>query len=209
MWPPLKISQQRGRGEVREPTLASIDQALQEGAEGIALDAQVDSLSEILPWVSDQKCMAFVTLNNSTPGEEARVVKEIGVAGVRDLVRVVSRDLPGLRRLRRFDQKIHLGLYIDGSPPAIREAKTLGAEVLLPHWKTASPSFIQRAHRASMLVIPWTVNSPSLMLRTIMDGADGIITNCPAILTQTVARLQSAGRDVHSRRPDAIGGCYD
>jgi len=134
--------------------------------------------------------MAFITLNSSTPDAEAMVVREINRAKVRHLVRVISPDLAGLRRIRQLDAKIHLGLHIGGRLPAILEAKALGAEVLLPRWNAASPSFIRRAHLASMLVIPWTVDSPRQMWRTILKGADGIITNYPAKLTQTVTRLQ-------------------
>lgn len=134
--------------------------------------------------------MAFVTIDSSTPNAEARIVTAIKRAKVRHLVRLISRDLPGLRRIRQLDTKIHLGLQINGRPPAILKAKALGAEVVLPHWKTASPSFIRRAHRASLLVIPWTVDSTRDMERVIREGADGIITNYPAKLTQTVMRLQ-------------------
>jgi glycerophosphoryl diester phosphodiesterase len=147
-------------------------------------------LSDVLTWVRNQKCLAFVTFNRSTPDAEARIVTAIKHAKVRHLVRLISRDLPGLRRIRQLDSKIHLGLQIDGRPPAILKAKALGVEVVLPHWKTASPSFIRRAHRASLLVIPWTVDSTREMQRAILEGADGIITNHPAKLTQTVMRLQ-------------------
>ena len=49
-----------------------------------------------------------------------------------------------------------------------------------------------------MLVIPWTVDSPRQMRRTILEGVDGIITNYPAKLTETVARLQKTARPVRS-----------
>jgi glycerophosphoryl diester phosphodiesterase len=147
-------------------------------------------LSEVLRWVRDQKCMVLVAINNPTPGAEAKVLSEIGRAKVRDLTRVIASNMPGLRRLRQLDAKVHLGLRFAGRPPAIRHLKALGAEVLLPHWKATSPSFIRVARGAAMLVIPWTVDSPRQMRRTILAGVDGIITNYPATLTETVANLQ-------------------
>jgi glycerophosphoryl diester phosphodiesterase len=155
-------------------------------------------LSEVLQWVRDVKCMAFIAINNSPPGAEAKVLKEIARAKVRHFTRVIASSLPELRQIRQLDAKVHLGLRFVGRPPAIHHAKALGAEVLLPHWTATSPSFIHDAHHASLLVIPWTVNRPSQMRRAILEGVDGIITNYPAKLTKTVALLQKTARPVGS-----------
>jgi len=85
-------------------------------------------------------------------------------------------------------------------PPLRIGVKALGAEVLLPPWKAASRSFIRRAHRASILVIPWTVNSQLQMRRTILEGVDGIITNYPRKQTETVARLQKTACPIRPKQ---------
>jgi glycerophosphoryl diester phosphodiesterase len=161
----------------------------------------VPLLFEVLHWVREQKCMALIALNRPTPEAEARVLKEIARAKVHHLTRVIAANLPSLTRLRRLDPKVNVGLQISSRPPAIRKAKALGAEVLLPHWKKASPSLIQRAHRASMLVIPWTVDTLRQMRRIILQGADGIITNYPAKLSEAVSRLQ---RTLRAKRANQI-----
>jgi len=51
---------------------------------------------------------------------------------VRHLTRVIAHSLPGLRRLRKLDPKVILGLHVSSRPPAMHKAKALGAEVLLP-----------------------------------------------------------------------------
>ena len=56
-----------------------------------------------------------------------------------------------------------------------------------------------------MLVIPWTVDSPRQMRRTLLLGVDGIITNYPARLTEAVARLQKAVRAARARRISSRG----
>ena len=43
IWPPLKIGQRGAAGEAPENTLASFELALEEGAEGIALDVRLSS----------------------------------------------------------------------------------------------------------------------------------------------------------------------
>jgi glycerophosphoryl diester phosphodiesterase len=158
----------------------------------------VPLLFEVLHWIRDRKCMALVAIKHPSLDTEVKVLKEIDRAKVRHLTRVIACNLPGLRRLRLLDPKINLGLLIAGRPPAIRELKAMGAEVVLPHWKKASPSFIQRAHRAALLVIPWAVDSPRQMRRTILEGADGIITKFPAKLSATIARL---GKTMHATAP--------
>jgi glycerophosphoryl diester phosphodiesterase len=225
MWPPLKIGQCNPAGEASNNAFPLLDLALQEGAEGIAIDVQLSAegvpvvicdwrfnrqvpsrdrprvrlLSEVLQWVGDQKCPAYVAIRNPTTGAEVVVLKAINQAKVRHLIRVIANSLPELARIRQLGAKVHLGLRFAGRPPAISRAKALGVEVLLPHWKAASPSFIRRAHRASMLVIPWTVDSPRQMRRTLLEDVDGIITNYPAKLTAIVARLQKTTRAAASR----------
>ena len=83
----------------------------------------VPLLFEVLHWVRDQKCMALVAINHSSPEAEAKVLKEIDRAKVRHLTRVIASNLPRLRRLRRLDPKVNLGLHIAGRPPAIREGE--------------------------------------------------------------------------------------
>jgi glycerophosphoryl diester phosphodiesterase len=160
----------------------------------------VPLLFEVLHWVRERKCMALVAINHPSLDTEVRVLKEIERAKVRHLTRVIACSVAGLRRLRQLDPKINLGLQVSGRPPAMRQLKSVGAEVLLPHWKSASRLFIHRAHGASMLVIPWTVDSLSQMRRMILQGADGIITNYPAKLTLAVAKLQRSMGAAASQR---------
>ena len=162
-------------------------------------------LFEVLHWVREQKCMALIAVNSSTPEAEAKVLREIDRARVRHLTRVIAHSLPGLRRLRKLDPKVILGLHVSSRPPAMHKAKALGAEVLLPRWTAVSPSFIRRAHQASMLVIPWTVDSPSQMRRTLLQGVDGIITNYPARLTETVRSFQKTLRAETTKRISSSG----
>jgi glycerophosphoryl diester phosphodiesterase len=173
--------------------------------------ARILLLSEILHWLRTEKCMALVAITDPTPDADLKVIKAIDQARVRHLTRVVASSLPELQRLRQLDAKAHLGLRFTGRPPAIDQAKALGAEVLLPHWKATSPSFIRRAHRACILVIAWTVDSARQMHRTILEGVDGIITNHPDRLTRTVARLQKTAAPVSSQanRFSPIERCYD
>jgi glycerophosphoryl diester phosphodiesterase len=258
IWPPLKIGQRGAPGEAPENTLASFELALEEGAEGIALDVQLSSdgipvvisgdrlsratpimdivhtkqastliqldvgswfnrrfpsrarrkyvrepiplLFEVLHWIREKKCMALIAIHRPTPEAEIKVLKEIDRVRVHHLTRVIARDLAGLQRLRRMDPEVNLGLRMAGRTAAIQKARALGAEVLLPRWTLLSPSLVRRAHRASMLVIPWTINSLRQMRRTLLEGVDGIITNYPATLNEAVASLQKTSATAKAKR---------
>jgi glycerophosphoryl diester phosphodiesterase len=146
--------------------------------------AKVPLLSEVLAWVRERKCLAFVEIKDARPGIEAKVLAEIQRASVGLLATVISFNLPTLRRLRQLDARVSLGLDVSRRLLAIRRAKSLGAAALLPHWAIASPPFIRRAHQDSIRVIPWTVDQPRWIRRRILDGVDGIITNYPARLAE-------------------------
>ncbi len=53
----------------------------------------------------------------------------------------------------------------------------------------ADRPFIERAHAMGLKVIPWTVNDEDTMRAQIVAGADGIITDYPALLRDVMTQL--------------------
>ena len=160
--------------------------------------AKIPLLSEVLAWVRQHKVLAFVEIKAGRkpyPDIEAKVLEEIERAGVRRLTTIVSFDLPSLRRVRQLNARISLGLDVSRSLLAIRRVRSLLAgSAVLPHWAIASRGFVRRAHKHSILVFCWTVDSPARMERRIADGVDGIITNYPARLAEVIRRVGSLRR---------------
>lgn len=52
----------------------------------------------------------------------------------------------------------------------------------------ADADFVERAHARGLKVIPWTINDPAAMNAQIDAGADGIITDYPAVLRNVMAQ---------------------
>lgn len=152
--------------------------------------AKIPLLSEVLAWVRERKCVAFVEIKGDAPGIETKVVADIERAGVKSLATVISFDPAALNRLHQLDSRVSLGLDVSRRLLAIRRAKSVGAVALLPHWAIASRRFILRAHQNSMRVFAWTIDQPRWMRRRIADGVDGIITNYPARLAALRARYE-------------------
>jgi len=154
--------------------------------------ARIPLLAEVLQWVKVRQCLAFVEIKDYRPGAVATVIAQIERAGLWNLVRVVSFDLPSLQNVKALSHQARVGLDFSGRLLPVRRALAVGADALLPHWAIASRGLIRRAHRAELQVIPWTVNYPLHMRRKILDGVDGLITNFPARLTEVLGRLEKA-----------------
>jgi glycerophosphoryl diester phosphodiesterase len=170
--------------------------------------AKIPLLAEVLAWVRQHRMLAFVEIKGSRkayPGIEAKVLDEIERAGVRRLATIVSFDLATLRRVRKLDSRISLGLDVSRSLLALWRARSLAGKAVLPHWAIASRGFIRRAHKYSIRVFPWTVDQPARMERRIADGVDGIITNYPGRLAEVLRRVESFERQEPEVRSQKSG----
>ena len=148
---------------------------------------KIPRLDEVLNWVRERNIPAYLEIKQTRPryrGIEERVLQEIYRAGVEEKVTVISFHLPTLRRVRRLDSRIALGIDFTRPLLAITRADKIGADTLLPHWRSARRRWIVRAHRAGLKVIIWGLDDPRWMRRRIAEGVDGIITSFPATLTK-------------------------
>jgi len=148
---------------------------------------KIPLLAEVLTWVHDRDCLAFVEIKKSTrtrPEIERKVLEEIHRAGVTLRATVISFDLPTLRRVRRMDPQVPLGIDFTRPLLAVTRARSIKAGVVLPHWAFASRRLLKRAHQAGLKVVVWDLDEPRWMRRKLADGVDGIITACPAKLAE-------------------------
>ena len=69
-------------------------------------------------------------------------------------------------------------------PPAIAVAKAIGADALMLNYRVCSDLFVTLAHRAGLLVYPWTVNHPRWIRDMFERSVDGIISNRPDLVRE-------------------------
>ena len=62
------------------------------------------------------------------------------------------------------------------------------AEVLFPPHDLVRESFVERAHRNGIRMIPWTINDRDELKRFVEMGADGVITDDPVLLGRILGR---------------------
>lgn len=121
---------------------------------------------------------------------ERTVVRLVEQNGLTDRVTVQSFDHRSALRVRQLNPAIEtVVLTSTGSPirPDLlaREAR---AAVWSPTFRFVDRELLERAHRGSIRVIPWTVNDEPSMRALIRMGVDGIITDVPDVLLALLKR---------------------
>lgn len=145
---------------------------------------RIPLLSEVLAWVSRRGLRAYLEIKlggEIYPGIEMRVWREIERAGCAARTTIISFDWPTLLRMRRLSPKVRVGIDCTRPILALRRARRIHAEAVLPHWRFATPRFIRRAHKSGVAVFAWNVERERVIRRKFLDGADGIVTNWPAL----------------------------
>lgn len=185
-----------GSGRVRDmaaATLARLDagswfnRRFPARARARYVGAGIPYLQEVLEWMRARRCPAFVEIKQPRRiyrGIETKVLDEIYRAGAQQLTTVISFHLPTLRRIRRLDSRIALGIDFTRPLWAVARARKISAGTLLPHIRFARRRWIARAHRAGLRVVAWGLEDPVSMRRAIASGADGIITSFPSLIRE-------------------------
>lgn len=88
--------------------------------------------------------------------------------------------LVGAAREAAGDPQVALGLVVPPlvpPMPAVEEAASLGAAVLLPVWPTTDAAVVTEAHAAGLAVVPWTANGAEALRSMAVAGVDGVVTD--------------------------------
>ena len=109
---------------------------------------------------------------------EERVVDIVEAAGMESEIVVMSLKYEGIQKIRRLRPDWTIGLL---TATALGDLTRLDADFLAVHAGLANSSFIRRAHRQGKDVYVWTVDDPVEMWKLMNRGADGLITNEPAL----------------------------
>ena len=116
---------------------------------------------------------------------EERVVELVEAAGMQNDIVTMSLNRRMVENMKRLRPNWKAGLL---AAKAIGEPSRLPFDFLAVESRMATRSFIRNAHAAHKPVYVWTVNDPQRMVRMIGLGADGLITDRPALAREVLAR---------------------
>jgi glycerophosphoryl diester phosphodiesterase len=98
----------------------------------------------------------------------------------------ISSFLPGVvRELHAIDTSLKLGTISD-SKWQLRRWDSLPALYVVPNYRLLSRKLVEEIHAAGRLACTWTVNEPKEMRRAAELGVDGIISDDPKLLRETL-----------------------
>lgn len=135
---------------------------------------------------------------DQTPPPErfAEMVRDVVRAnGLTSRVILQSFDFRTLHAMKRLEPSMRLSaLYPNSAKEAHRTlldlAKESGAGIVSPQFKTVKADEVAAAHKAGLVIVPWTANTPAEWDPLIAAQVDAIISDDPAAL---IAYLKSKG----------------
>lgn len=171
-----------GSGEVGEFTLDELRQV----DAGLWFDRdfmgeRVPTLEEILEFSEKNDVVFYLELKYmAVAGMDHALAAVLRKARGAPRTVVISFDAATLAPLRRLDPSIMTGFLVEeATPNCIQTALDLGARQLCPRFLSVDQELVERAHRADLHVVTWTVNTVEEMRAMISAGVDGVMTDFP------------------------------
>jgi glycerophosphoryl diester phosphodiesterase len=211
---PLLLGHRGARAvqSIPENTLASFDRALADGCDGFEFDVRLTVDLEAV--VCHDAKIGRDKIERATAKEVPQLPRlrdvllryrdsfldiELKVKGLeRTIVDlflrlkprkgcVVSSFLPGvLKSLHAEDSTIPLGLICE-TKTQLRSWSELPINFVIPHHDLLDAELIRKVKGSGKKIIVWTVNDPAAMQQSAEWGVDGIISDDPKLLVQTMA----------------------
>lgn len=119
---------------------------------------------------------------------EERTIEIVEAMGMEGQVALMSLHRPTVKTLKRLRPDWRVGLL---AAVSIGDLSRVEADFLAVSARTATPGFIRRAQSAGKEVLVWTVNNPAQMAAVVSSGADGIITDEPALALEILGQMDS------------------
>lgn len=114
---------------------------------------------------------------------ENRVIAIVEELGMGDQIATMSLKYPAVQKMLSLRPDWRTGVL---AATAVGDLTGLEGDFLAVSLTTASANLVQRANAAGKDVYVWTVNDPLTMSRMITLGADGLITDDPALARKVI-----------------------
>jgi glycerophosphoryl diester phosphodiesterase len=162
-----------GRGPVSGLTLDEVKRLTTWKSE------KIPTLEEALDFL-DRKVKILVELKEI--GLERNTLSLIREKGLEENVVIVSFHEEALRRMRKLSERVETGLIYVRHENPIETALRLKTNYMLPFYKYARATDVEKAHERGLKVIVWTINEREEAMRYVKWGVDGVASDKPDIL---------------------------
>lgn len=142
---------------------------------------QAPTLREFLD-TAGGRCRLNLEIKKCDPDVLADVLRGSRIS---DVPLVSSFDGEFLLSFRKTGYRAQIGLltqYELGKERMLKQARRCGASVILPLFLAVDKELVHAAHFEGVKVIPWTVNTPSVLTSMVEWEVDGVITDAYADL---------------------------
>ncbi len=166
---------------VRDLTLSELRKHLVFGSEPIP------TLTEVLDEFGG-RIPLFIEIKDVEATE--KVIQEIASRGLQRDVAIISFKPEALAIARNALKDLVTGIITSRRIASAREVIKLGVQAFLPRYDAITPRIVKEMHAHGVRVYVWTVNDPSLAVKLIGYGVDGIATDRPD-LKRSVGKQQT------------------
>ena len=145
---------------------------------------RVPTLQDVLQWARGRVRIAIeLKYYGHDVDLERAVVDVVEEAGMEEEIAVMSLKRAGLTKVARLRPAWRRGLI---SAASIGNLTRVGGDFLALNATAATRQQIRAAHRRGMEVYVWTINDPLQMWVMLSRGADGLITDRPALAREVL-----------------------
>jgi glycerophosphoryl diester phosphodiesterase len=161
-----------GKGLVADLTLEEIKSLRTEKGE------KIPTLEEALDFI-DSKARTLIELKEQ--GTEEKVLQALRSRKLEKNAVIISFLEGALEKTRQLDKDIETGLIYAKHPHPEKTALELKANYLVALYRFTHTANVEKAHKAGLKIIVWTVNIKEEAEEYMKKGVDGIATDNPAI----------------------------
>jgi glycerophosphoryl diester phosphodiesterase len=159
---------------------------------------KIPTLSELFEFFAKNKGLMYLEMKADNDGEgdilPAEVVRNVQNHSVLNRVVVESFNLSSIKKIKRIDERIRTAALFE--PKLTRPISTLkrlrmidlaldcGADEIALHHSLVSSRLVEKAQRAGLATVVWTVDKPAWLERAELLGISALITNNPGNLVR-------------------------
>lgn len=194
-----------GTGAIKNMTLEELRQydfGSYKGAEfeGVKIPT-LDEFLEVSKEMGDKMKVLNIELKSERFGEAGvelaqKTIDAVKNHGMFDKLLISSFDPAILVVCKKLDKACKTGILYSPdkligmkiSTHPVSFAREIGADALHPFFMYVTRLYVERAHRAGLMVNPWSINKEHTAKHLIKLGVDGLITDDPGLMNRLLGK---------------------